>query len=29
MEGDIVKLTNCDKAERGKKWHYASDMLFE
>ena len=29
MEGDRVKLTNCDKAEWGKKWHYASDILFE
>ena len=27
--GDRVKLTECDKAEWGEKYHYASDIVFE
>ena len=29
MGSDGVKLTKCEKVELGKKWHYASDVLFE
>ena len=29
MGGDRVKLRKGDKVEWGKKWHYASEILFE
>ena len=29
MGTDRVKLTKCDKVERGEKCHYASDIGFE